>query len=184
MVGSLVLPQILVDLEGLLTILNVTGEASLFVVDHFVDPQSSTSTECLFTNVTVVRFLSCVNTFVILQGSLDCECFSTSFTFKRLLMSVVPPYVNIEVELLLKHLVTTVVRALTVVSQILEEEKHELKHCKQLYLRIHMAHPVLLQFGGRLELLGAILAEEGEFTWKRCRHELGVTQVKSYQCGR
>ena len=121
MVVSLVLPQILVDLEGFITILNVTREASLFVMNHLVDPQSSTSTECLFTNVTVVRFLSCVNTFVILQGRLNGEGFSTSFTFKRFLMGVVPPYVNIEVELLLKHLVTTLMRALSVISQILEE---------------------------------------------------------------
>ena len=34
MVVFLVLPQILVDLESLLTILNVTGEKFLFVVDH------------------------------------------------------------------------------------------------------------------------------------------------------
>ena len=89
-----VLPPILVYLDCLLPLLNVPRGASLFIVTLLVDAQGSTSTDCLFTNFIVARFLS----------------------FKRLLLSVVSPCVNLEVGLLLRHLVTFVARALSVVS--------------------------------------------------------------------
>ena len=81
-VFSLVLPSILVYLDGLLLPLNVPCGASLFIVNHLVDPQGSTRTKCHFSNFTVAQSLS----------------------FNRPFLGVVLPRGNLEVELLLSYL--------------------------------------------------------------------------------
>ena len=124
------LPQVFVDFKRLITILHITAEPSLFIMDHFVNPQGTTCGEGFLAFVTFVGLLSCMHSLVIFQSSLHSECLSACFTFKRFLMSMVPSDVDIEVELFLKDFITALMWTLSICTNV---------------LRVHVSDTVLVQ---------------------------------------
>ena len=118
-------------------------------MDHLVDPQGTACGESFLAFVTLIWLLSRVYSLVIFQSSLHSECLPTCFTLKRFLMSMVPSDVNIEVELFLKHFITALMWTLSICTNV---------------FRVHMSDTVLVQLCRRLELLGAVLTQEGKFS--------------------
>ena len=135
-------PQVFVDFKRLITVLHITVEPLLFIMDHLVDSQGTTCGESFLALVTLIGLLSCVYSLMIFQSSLHSESLSTCFTFKRFLMSMVPSDVDVEVELLLKDFITALMWTLPICTNV---------------LGVHVPDTVLVQLCRRLELLWTLL---------------------------
>ena len=113
------LPQVFVDFKRLITVLHITAEPLLLIMDHLMDPQGTACGESFLAFVAFIRLLSRVYSLVIFQSSLHSECLSTCFTLKRFLMSMVPSDVNIEVELFLKDFITALMWTFPICTNVL-----------------------------------------------------------------